>query len=75
MCLSAASRGLTGKEHGPYRAGIRERNAEQVFSPTPKSMIACQRGAEKTQRVYGSWLVPVAFVSELLKFCVCAAAA
>lgn len=47
--------------------------AEQVFSPSPKSMIACQHGAVKALRgmLYGSRLVPVAFVSELLKFCVC----
>ncbi len=36
-------------------------------------MIACQHGAVKALRgmLYGSRLVPVAFVSELLKFCVC----
>ncbi|KAL1278633.1 hypothetical protein QQF64_025306 [Cirrhinus molitorella] len=47
--------------------------AEQVFSPSPKSTIVCQHGAVKALRgmLYGSWLVPVAFVSELLKFCVC----
>lgn len=57
----------------PYSVGIRERMAEQVFSPSPKSMTACQHGGVKALRamLYGSWPLPVAFVSELLKFCVC----
>lgn len=72
MCLCTGARGLSGKGHGPYRVGIREETPEQVFSPSPESTIACQRGAVKALRglLYGSRLVPVAFVSELLKFCV-----
>lgn len=47
--------------------------AEQVFAVSPKSMIVCQCVAVKALRgmLYGSRLVPVAFVSKLLKFCVC----
>jgi len=55
-----------------YHVGIREGTPEQVFSSSPESTVACQRGAVKALRglLYGSRLVPVAFVSELLKFCV-----
>ncbi len=72
-CLCTGARGLRRRGHDLYRVGIREGMAEQVFSPSPKSMIACQHGAVKALRgmLYGSRLVPVAFVSELLKFCVC----
>lgn len=73
MWLCTGARGLSGNGHGPYCVGIREGTPEQVFSPSPESMIACQRGAVKALRgmLYGSRLVPVAFVSEPLKFCVC----
>ncbi|CAM4404718.1 unnamed protein product [Leuciscus chuanchicus] len=57
---------------GSCRRKQREGTPEQVFSPSPESTIACQRGAVKALRglLYGSRLVPVAFVSKLLKFCV-----